>query len=138
MPFVPLPAISPICADILDDMHVRIVREACFPGAGDAYCDALTRAALAEGRPAFWSLASPHRSHFVAAACTANRHGLEQACAEIEAVVTRRGRSAPAEIAAFLNRLAPANVAARRLLGVLRRRAPAAETALPAPGLELV
>jgi len=138
MPFVPLSAKSPIGVDILDDMHVRIVRERCFPGAGDTYCDALTRAALAEGRPAFWSLASPHRSHFVAAACTANRHGLEQACAEIEAIVTRRGRSAPAEIAAFLDRLAPANLAAWRLLGVLRRRAPALEAALPVPSLELV
>jgi len=137
MPLVPLLAKNPVCVDILDYMHVRIVRERSFPGAGDTYCDALTRAALAEGRPAFWSLASSHRGHFVDAACTANRHGLEQACAEIEAIVTRRGRSAPPEIAAFLDRLAPANVAARQLLGVLRRRVLAVEAALPVPNLEL-
>ena len=120
MAHVPLPAEASARVGILDFMRVRILRARYFPGAGDAHCDGLTRTALAQGRPAFWSLVSPHRSHFVAAACTANRDGLERACAEIEAALARRNRPAQADIAAFLDRLAPANATARRLLAQLR------------------
>jgi len=116
MPCEPSRAEASACVDILDDMHVRIIRAQFFPGAGDAYCDGLTKAALLQGRPAFWSLASPHRSHFITAACTANRDGLARACAEIEAITAGRGRPAAMEIVAFLDVLAPANAAARRLL----------------------
>ena len=113
MPSVPLPP----GITILDFMQVRILRARCFPSAGDALCDALTMAALGEGRPAFWSFAPYHRSHFVAAACAANRGGLEEACQSIVRSLERRGIEAADGIAAFLDLLAPANATGERALG---------------------
>jgi hypothetical protein len=108
---------------VLDFMQVRILRARYFPAAGDALCDVLTKTALGEGRPAFWSFAPYHRSHFVAAACTANREGLEEACLMIVQILERRGIAVAGAVAAFLHLLTPANLVGERALSHSRRLA---------------
>ena len=121
MPSVPLPT-GTIPDYVLDDMHLRILRARLYPAAGDAYCDALTKTALDEGRPAFWSFAPYHRTHFVAAACTANRDGLDRACSRISQILERRGSVTAGDVRSFLDLLAPANVAGKQALDEARQR----------------
>ena len=121
---------------VLDDMQVRIMRARHYPTAGDAYCDALTKAALDDGRPAFWSLAPYHRTHFVAAACSANRDGLEWACSRIVQILEGRGPFAAGDARGFLDLLAPANMAGKQALDEARQRALAPSTVRETLSLE--
>jgi hypothetical protein len=119
-------------------MQVRIYRARYCPAAGDACCDALTKAALDEGRPAFWSFAPYHRTHFVAAACTAKRDGLDRACAQIAQILIRRGPAAAGSVTVFLGLLAPANTTGQRALDEARHRMDAPAAACSEISLEVL
>lgn len=78
------------------------------------------RAALAAGKPAFWSQHSYHNAAYLNAAPLANRFNLTNACLYLKARARPTTHTLTAWIGGFLDKLVPANAQAEEAIAAAR------------------